>query len=117
MDDIRCLIADFPKRVLNDILHHVIGQSSGFSVVAKSVESAALCRQVQECAAEVVFIGMDSKVFPDICKEIFSSSKKTIMVGLVDDGRRAAIYIDDVGPSQLLELVRAAKSKSTLDVA
>ncbi|VAW68516.1 hypothetical protein MNBD_GAMMA09-3160 [hydrothermal vent metagenome] len=45
-------------------------------------------------------------MLPQIYDEIIKMVSNLLVIGLVDDGRRAAIYVDDIGASNIVEAIK-----------
>ncbi len=64
--------------------------------------------------ANVVILGLDLDELPGVCTDLLDEFPDTLVVGMADDGRRAAIHVDNIGPGELLESIQAAKKSSLM---
>lgn len=106
MDNIRCLIADIPQILLADIVQGITESRSGFDVVKRVENKNNLPQIVREHKIDVVILEIKASRFSNECNEILDSKPELVIVGLVKDGRRAAILIDNIGKKELIKLIR-----------
>ena len=108
MDNVRCLIADIPHNLLADIVQRITESRSDIEVVGRFESKDGLPQIVRDSEADVVIFGMEAGTLSNECKEMFDAKPELVIVGLVEDGRRAAIIIDDVGPKEIMDIMHVA---------
>ena len=108
MENIRCLIADIPHIVLADIIQHITEKRPGIEVVGRIDSNKDLLKFVKDRAIDVVILGMETTSMLQSLNDLFEVSPQVVAVGVVKDGRRVCVCVEDIGPDELIELVRAA---------
>ena len=106
MENIRCLIADIPQVVLADIVQRIAQSRLGIEVVGRIDNKEHFSQMVHERNVDVVVFGAESDFFPVEWRDVRDSNPDMLFIGLIDDGRHAAIYINDIGTDQLINMVR-----------
>jgi hypothetical protein len=106
VETLHCLIADIPQIVLADIVQRITEENKNIEVVERvpSIEDVPAILSRQDI--DVLILGMKSNICPLACKDILKKYSDLLIVGLVDDGRQAAIYIDDVGSNEIVKIIR-----------
>ena len=106
METLHCLIADIPQVVLADIVQRITEENHNIEVVKRvpNIEDvpAVLSRQ----NIDVLILGMKSNTSPRTYRDILNKFSDLLIVGLVDDGRQAVIYMDDVGSNEIVKIIR-----------
>lgn len=113
MDGVRCVIADIPQRLLADIVQNMADESGIFEVVDRVNSLSELPAVVARQPVDVLIMGMDNTMLPKLGIEIMRAVPNLPIVALVDDGRRMAVYLDNVGKNDLLRIVRALRPGGT----
>lgn len=105
MENIRCLIADIPQQVLADIVQSITNECKAAEVVDRinGVENLQLA--VKENSIDVVILGMKNNVLPRQCSELMEQFANLMVIGLIDDGRRAAVYLDNIGTKEIVHII------------
>ncbi|HED32736.1 MAG TPA: hypothetical protein ENJ08_00770 [Gammaproteobacteria bacterium] len=49
---------------------------------------------------------MKNNILPQECIEVMDMFSKLLVIGLVDDGRRSVVYIDDVDTADLMKTIK-----------
>lgn len=106
METIHCLIADIPQVVLADIVQRITEENQNIEVVNRvpNIEDVPAILSRQDI--DVLILGMKSNTSPQTYKDILNKFSDLLIVGLVDDGRLAAIYMDDVGSNEIVKIIR-----------
>ena len=115
MENIRCLIADIPQIVLADIVQHIAENRLGIEVVGRIESKENFPRVIRENKVDVVMFGAKNDLFPDEWRDIRDSDPDLLFVGLIEDGRHAAIFINDIGPDQLMNMLKASLRNENYD--
>ncbi len=103
---LRVLVADLPP-ILREIVARIATRSD-MKVAASNPRRQGLAGELRRTPADVVILGLAESETPEVCSQILDEFPHTTVVGLAADGKRTALYIDDAGPDQLVETVRAA---------
>ena len=108
MENIRCLIADIPHIILEDIIRKIIMDRPGIEVVDHFDSNNNISQVIKEHSIDVLIVGMEAETAFQTLNEVVNISPKVVTIGVVADGRRICVCVDDVGPGDLVELVDAA---------
>lgn len=106
METLNCLIADIPQVVLADIVQKITEENQNIEVVERvpNIEDVPAILSRQDI--DVLILGMKSNVTPQACRDIQKNYSDLLIVGLVDDGRQATIYMDDVGCNDIVQAIK-----------
>lgn len=80
-------------------LHHL-------EVLSSRPRRSCLAERLRQEAADVVVLALAEEEVPEVCSRILDEFPGTTVVGLTSDGRRTSLYVDDLGPDELLDTVR-----------
>ena len=108
MENIRCLIADIPHIILADIIQQITEKRPGIEVVGCIDNNNDLSQVVKDRAIDVLISGMEVTSASQSLNKVFEISPQVVAVGVVDDGRRICVCVEDIGPDDLVELVKVA---------
>ena len=105
METIHCLIADIPQVVLADIVQRITEENKNIEVVKRvpNIEDVPAILGRQDI--DVLILGMKSNTSLQTYRDILNNFSDLLIVGLVDDGRLAVIYMDDVGVDEILKII------------
>jgi len=110
---LRCLIADIPQKILADIVQSVTQRSEKIDVVGQVSSSDDVVGILDSENIDVLIMGMRDNSPHHFCREILKIFPGLLIVGLVDDGRIAAVCLADLSSSQLVNLITdLGKSRS-----
>jgi DNA-binding NarL/FixJ family response regulator len=109
VDDIRVLLAGIRIRVLREVMERITELRPDMEVVAYA-ERAELEEAMAHHRADVVIVGLGTGETQKVCSDLLDEFPDTLVVGLAADGRRAAIHMNNVGPDELLDTIRVARS-------
>lgn len=109
MQSVRCLIADIPQLVLADIVQNLAEESSDIEVVDRVNSIDDIWSVIARTPVDVLILGMKNTVLPRMCVDVMQRFSNLAIVGLVDDGRQLAVYMDNVGSSDVLRILRALR--------
>ena len=107
MKTLRCLISDIPQKLLSDIIIGITRQHENIEVVDRIDGREELHSILNRQSIDVLILGLNQNCFPDFCKELLNQFSDLLIVGLCDDGRHAAVYLDDVSSREIIEVIRA----------
>ncbi len=113
MEPLRLLIADLPP-ILREIVSRIAARS-GMEVAASNPAREDVGDELRRSPADVVILGLAESETPGVCTRILDEFPATTVVGLAADGRRTSLYVDDIGPDQLVETVRATNRPGCRD--
>lgn len=107
MKKIRCVIAGVSHIMLADIMQRIAEQNLNIELI-NDVEAEDLSSHVQQLGINVVMTSFDATELPKACNELLEEVPDVAVVGLVEDGRKLCICINDAGPAELIELIQTA---------
>ena len=105
METLRCLISDIPQKLLSDIILSITQQHENIEVVDRVSNGKELDSILDEQPVDVLILGLKSNPFPDVCKDLLEKYSNLLILGLFDDGRLAAVYLDDVGSHEIIKVI------------
>lgn len=105
MGKIRCAIADVPQTILADILQRHLERSLDVEFIQRIDKKENIKHHLCGEDVDVVITSFDLEEIPQVCNNLLDEFSD-VVVGLVADGRRTCIYIDDIAPKKLTELIR-----------
>lgn len=114
METLRCLISNIPQKILSDIVLDITRQHKNIEVVGRVADIDNLPILVVKESIDVLLLGMKKNMLPQICSEVFDQAPNLLIVGLVDDGRSAAIYFNNVGASEIAEIISTLGMRPSL---
>ncbi len=109
----RVLLAGIPAGVLLEIVERDTEKRPNMQVVGHA-KRTELKEAIVRHRANVVILGLDLDELPGVCTDLLDEFPDTLVVGMADDGRRAAIHVDNIGPGELLETIQAARKPSPM---
>ena len=107
MDNVRCLIADMPQLLLADIVQNLADACSDIEVIGHVDTMDDITSVIAANPVDVLILGMDDAVLPALCVEMMRRVSNLAILGLVDDGRQLAVYLNDVGKNDILKILRS----------
>ena len=110
MDNIRCLIADIPHFLLADIIQKITENQPEIDVLGSIDNKTDLANKIKECPVDVLICGMEASETQSLDK-VFDVIPNVVVVGLINDGRRICVCSEDVGPSELISLIKSALTR------
>ncbi len=106
MKNIRCLIADIPQTVLADTVQRIAESNLGIEIVERVEGKDDLLKLSRDRKIDVLIIGMNEDKIPMEYKEILDGVPESVIIGLIKNGRRVAVFLDDIGSNELIDLMR-----------
>jgi len=106
VETLRCLISDIPHKLLSDIILRITQEHENIEVVDRIADSKELDSILKKQSIDVLILGLKKNCFPDFCREILDKFSDLLIVGLFDDGRLAAVYLDDVSSHEIIKIIR-----------
>ncbi len=107
MEKIRCLISDIPQQILADIVQRIAKECKEIEVVdhtnINGIEE--LNHVVNKYSIDVLIMGMKDNVLPTIYSELMGQIKNLMIIGLIDDGRRAVVYLNNIGKKDIVHII------------
>jgi len=107
MKRVRCLIADLPQQLLADIVQNMAEESGLIEVVDQVSSIADIPTVIASKPVDVLMLGMKNTELPSLCVDLMNRISGLHIIGLVDDGRRLAVYLNNVGRTDVLRIIRA----------
>jgi DNA-binding NarL/FixJ family response regulator len=109
---LRCLISDIPQKLLSDIIMSITQQHENIEVVDRVSNNEELDAILNTQSIDVLILGLQSNPLPDVCKDLLNKYSDLLILGLFDDGRMAAVYLDDVGSHEITKIIRTFGKRS-----
>ena len=106
METLRCLISDIPNKLLSDIVMGITQQHENIEVVDRVSDSKELNSILKQQSIDVLILGLKANCFPEFCRDLLDKFSNLLIVGLIDDGRMAAVYLDDVSSHEIIKVIR-----------
>lgn len=113
MENIRCVIANMPQKLLRDIVENMVRESGDIEVVEQVENIHDIPSVIANNPVDLLIMGMESNILPESCLGIMNRSANVPILGLVDDGRRLAMYLNNVGKNDILKMVRTLRRTGT----
>lgn len=111
MENIRCLIADIPQQVLADIVQRITKECKTVEVVDQISGIEDLQLKVKKNSIDVLILGMKNNDLPKICNELMEQIANLMVIGLINDGRRAVVYLNDIGKNEIIHIITTLSKK------
>lgn len=105
MRNLQCLIADIPQAILADILQRSAEQSERIEVVERVANLDDLPEALAQNSIDVLIVGMEKPAVPKVYSDLMHQFANLLVVGLIDDGRSAAVFVNDISSKQMTELI------------
>ena len=112
MGNIRCIIANMPQQLLVDIVENMAEESGVIEIVERVTSIREIPTVLAQNPADLLILGMKSNQLPEPCLSIMNRSSDLPILGLVDDGRRLAIYLNNFGKNDILKVISTLHQKS-----
>ncbi|MCP4925672.1 MAG: hypothetical protein GY916_06995 [Gammaproteobacteria bacterium] len=107
MESVRCVIADIPQQLLAKIVQSTVEENGLVEVVDRVSGIADIASVVANSSAEVLVMGMDSSDLPDVCTQVMNRIADILVIGLVDDGRRLSVFLDNASKNDIPKIIQA----------
>ena len=105
MDLIRCLITDVHQRLLGEIVKKVLEKENSLELVGSDNKVEDLPLLVKKQSVDVLIAGVDYDPFQQLFNGQLSDLSDVMVIGLIDDGRGAVVYLEDIGVDEIIELI------------
>lgn len=107
MGTLRCLISNLPQTLLSDIVLATASPHMNIEVVGNVSTDEDLPALIKRKSVDMLLIGADRNTLPQNINAILDGDQDPVIICLIDDGRRAAIFLNDIGTRELEELISA----------
>ena len=104
MKTIRCLIANIPQIVLADIIQNILDKSYSIEVIGKVDSYQDALSFVTQHSIDVLIIGMENGNLSNY-SEIIDIKPDLIVLGLIDDGRKIVVHLNDIAAIDLEKII------------
>ena len=105
MENIHCLIANIRQTVLADIVRGIANECKTVDVVDRIDGIEDLQLIVEKKSIDVRVLGMKNDVLPKKCSELMGRIANLMVIGLIDDGRRAVVYLNNIGTNEIINII------------
>lgn len=112
MENIRCIIANMPQQMLVDIVENIAKESGVTEIVDRVTNINDIPDVIARKPADLLILGMKSNELPEPCLRILNHCSDLPILGLVDDGRRLAIYLNNFGKKDILRIINTLHRRS-----
>ncbi len=106
MQQIRCVIANIKQKMLADIIEDMVEECGDIEVVDRVGHINDVQAAIAANPVDLLVLGMTSGDCHEPCRDLMNQIPNLAIVGLIDDGRRLAAYLDNVGKDDILKIVR-----------
>jgi DNA-binding NarL/FixJ family response regulator len=106
MDGFRCVIANMPQQMLVDIVENMAEESGVIEIVERVKNISEIPSAIANNAVDLLILGMKGNDLSEPCISLMNQAPDLPIVGLVDDGRRLAVYLNNVGKNDILQIIR-----------
>ena len=107
MNTLRCLISNLPQKLLSDIVLATASPHMNIEVVGNVSAGEDLPALVKRKSVDVLLVGGDKDILPQKINDILDGDRDPLIICMIDDGRRAAIFLNDIGTRELEEIISA----------
>jgi hypothetical protein len=108
MQKIRILTTEMPQSpMLREIFERVAENSLDMEIVDVALKKSELMDKIKNIEADVVIVDLEEHELPKIFPDLTTVITSTIIVGIVDDGRRILVNARQVGVNELMDTIRA----------
>lgn len=107
MENIRCVIANMPRQILGDIVENMVQQSGDIEVIRRVDNVSQVKSELARDSVDLLILGLKTTDLPEACIGILNDVPNIAIVGLVEDGRRLAAFLDNVGKNDIVKIIRA----------
>ena len=105
MRPLQCLIADMPQAILGDILERTAEKAGNIEVVDRISSVDQLPEALAQNSIDVLIVGMETITVPQFYSDLLHRFSNLLVVGLVDDGRSAAVFVNDISSDEITGLI------------
>ena len=116
MGDTRCVIANMSRHILGDIVEKLLSNSVDIEVVERVDHISQVNPILAEHSIDLLVLGMTSNELPEVCIGFLNRTPNVAIVGLFEDGRRMAMFIDNVSTNVLLRVMKAISPSYTANI-
>lgn len=112
MSQIRCLLAGKRPGVLADIVEQVMRNHLDVEIIERADEQENVLQLARQQNFNVTIIDFSPSDIPALCHDLLNEHPSMVIAGLVGDGKRLCILVDDPAPAELTEMIRVATKRN-----
>lgn len=105
MEILRCLIADIPQKLLQDIVQRITQEHEFIDVLDPVTTIDNLPAVLQEHSVDVLILGLSDPLMNQYCMDILKKFSDLLIIGLLDDGRLATVYLNNIGSMEIIKVI------------
>jgi len=105
VEPLRCLIAEMPQKILADIVQKVVRENSNVDVIESNKPIEDLSLEFINQRINVLILGMKSLILPKVCEDLLATYSNLMILGIVADGRKVAVYFNDIVSQDIVNLI------------
>jgi hypothetical protein len=102
---LRCLIADIPQKLLSDIVERITREHDFIDVLDPVSGVEDLPAILRDRSVDVLILGLSDPVMSQYCMDILKKFSDLLIIGLLDDGRFATVYLNNVGSMEIIKVI------------
>ncbi len=114
MKNVSCVIANSSQQMLADIVENTVKESGFIDVVEQVNDTMEIAAVVARTKADVLILGVESHEFVKVCAEVMDQIADILVIGLVDDGRRLAVVLENASSSDIPNIIRTLRGGELL---
>jgi len=114
MEKISCVISNSSQQMLADIVENTVKESGFIDVVERVSDTMEIATVVARTKTDVLILGLESHEFVKFCAEVMGQIADILVIGLVDDGRRLAVVLDNASSSDIPNIIRTLRGEELL---
>ena len=104
MNPIRCLIADVTHCMLGDIVKRVVEEEESIELVGNTSNLSNISRIIESQSIELLIVVVNDKMLQQLHNVMSDELSGIMVIGLMEDGRRAVVYLDDIGVDDIIKM-------------
>ena len=105
MDNLRCLMADIPQKILSDIVGRITEAHERIEVLDQVASREHLPEILNRQSVDVLILGMTDPGLPQYCRDLLQTHNNLLIIGLFDDGRMATVYLNDIASWEIVKVI------------
>lgn len=106
MEHIRCITANVTPGMLHDIVNKVVEKDDAIELIANVYNVDDLHHLIETQTIDVLIIGVDCQHARQIYDDLIKVHTDVLVMGLIDDGHDAMVFLNNIGIDEMLELIK-----------
>ncbi len=108
MKQIRCLFVDFRHQLFAEIMQELLQSNDSVEVIQPANEITKfddLVLSIKQFDVDVIIVEMDKNEIVERYENLLNIAAGAVLVCLIDDGRHALIFRNDIGHQDVVSLL------------